>query len=41
MLSYVHAYQADNTSYLFELQKVGFSAVYTIVHRNSMQTINF
>lgn len=36
MLSYVHAYQADNTPYFFVLQKVGFSAVYTIVHRISM-----
>ena len=33
MLSYVHAYQADNIPYLFVLHKVDFSTVYTIVHR--------
>ena len=36
MLSYIHAYHADNTLYLFVLQKVDFSTVYTIVHRISM-----
>jgi hypothetical protein len=36
MLSYIHAYHAENIPYFLVLHKDSFSTVYSIVHRISL-----